>query len=88
MITKNMLIGMLGGLAAGSILGILFAPDKGCNTRKKIGQKGEDLKNGVKDGVNNLVTSLGNNYKEMISEVGDYIGENKSSIGKEKNDLK
>lgn len=85
--TKNMLIGMLGGLAAGSILGVLFAPDKGCNTRRKIGQQGEDLKNGVKDGVNNLVTSLGNNYNEIISEVGTFIDESKSTLGKSKNNL-
>ena len=33
-------LGVLAGIAAGAILGILFAPDKGTQTRKKIVNKG------------------------------------------------
>ena len=41
--TKKAVLGVLAGLAAGAAIGILFAPDKGSNTRKKISQKGQDL---------------------------------------------
>ena len=40
---------MLAGLAAGAALGILFAPDKGTETRRKIAEKGSDLADSVKD---------------------------------------
>ena len=35
------------GVAAGAILGILFAPDKGSETRRKISDKGKDYADGM-----------------------------------------
>ena len=33
---KSNILGVVAGLAAGTLLGVLFAPDKGSKTRKKI----------------------------------------------------
>lgn len=41
------LLGVLAGIAAGAALGVLFAPDKGTNTRKNIARKGEDLADAI-----------------------------------------
>ncbi|SEL94938.1 Gas vesicle protein [Aquimarina amphilecti] len=35
---SNTLLGIIAGTAIGATLGILFAPDKGVNTRKKIAE--------------------------------------------------
>ncbi|RYY68649.1 MAG: YtxH domain-containing protein [Chitinophagaceae bacterium] len=37
------LAGIIAGLGTGALLGVLFAPDKGSKTRKKLLKKGKDL---------------------------------------------
>jgi len=45
-------LGLLAGLAAGAVLGILFAPEKGTETRRKIAEKGEDYVDEIKKMMN------------------------------------
>ena len=56
----KLVTGVLIGAAAGAILGILFAPDKGSETRTRIGKKGSDLSNSVRDKINDLVDGISN----------------------------
>jgi len=46
-----MLIALGAGLAIGGVLGVLFAPDKGVNTRHKIADKGKKLADQIKHKV-------------------------------------
>ncbi|MCL4481924.1 MAG: YtxH domain-containing protein, partial [Bacteroidetes bacterium] len=39
--TGKVLLGVLAGVAAGALIGILFAPAKGSRTRRRILKKGE-----------------------------------------------
>jgi gas vesicle protein len=47
--TGKIIGALLVGAAIGGALGILFAPDKGSVTRKRLFSKGEELKDNLKD---------------------------------------
>jgi gas vesicle protein len=46
------------GLVAGGVLGVLFAPDKGENTRKKIADSGKKMTDTVKEKMSNLKVNI------------------------------
>ncbi|MGB8490598.1 MAG: YtxH domain-containing protein [Bacteroidales bacterium] len=66
----RMFLGILAGLAAGTIIGILFAPDKGSATREKIVHKGEDYVDNLKTKINGILSNSGkrnSKVKEGVS---------------------
>jgi gas vesicle protein len=69
MSTGKVLLGLLAGIAAGATLGILFAPDKGSTTRRKITQKGEDYVEELEDKFNDVVNGLSRRFEAMKGEV-------------------
>lgn len=59
---------LLTGFALGLIVGILYAPDKGSYTRRRISDKGNDLKNQFADFVDNLAAK----FENAADEIEDY----------------
>lgn len=80
---RNILIGVLGCFAIGVALGVLFAPDKGCNTRSKIAKTRKDLKNNIKETIKEtvdyLISSAESKYEKLAS-----AAENAIDAGKQK----
>ena len=84
---SDVVVGILGGSAVGAILGILFAPDKGSNTRRKIAEKGTDLKDNIKGNFNDFVASIEDQYSNFTSNAEDVIEEGKSKLERMSNDI-
>jgi len=61
-------LAVLAGLAAGALLGVLFAPDKGTITRKKIIKKSEDYAEGLKVKFDEFIDSINKNVEGVKAE--------------------
>jgi len=70
--TKKMLIGIFSGLITGAIIGVLFAPHKGSDTRKRIMRQSDDYADTVKEKVNEYVDVINEKFEKAKKEISDY----------------
>jgi gas vesicle protein len=61
----KVLAALLAGVAAGVAIGILFAPDKGSETRDKLTDSLKNLGNSIKDRAADEINNL-SNFKEKV----------------------
>ena len=66
---SKVLVGLLAGLAAGAALGLLFAPEKGTDTRDRLSQSIKDLSDSIKDKAADEINNLANLKDKVVSSV-------------------
>ena len=84
----KVLLGALAGFAAGAVIGILFAPDKGSNTRKSISSKSDDYADMLKEKFDEMLDKLGKKYENTKDDAEDLVAKGKSKYNEVKNDLR
>ena len=62
----------LTGVALGVLAGILLAPDKGSETRRKLSEKGNNLKNKFNDFIDSIHDRFGE-AKEEADDLADDV---------------
>ena len=61
---NKMLLGLLAGLAIGAALGVALAPAKGTTTLRRITRKGEELFDDAKEGFDDLISGISDQFAE------------------------
>jgi len=67
---------LIAGFAAGVLVGFLFAPDKGSETRRRLAERGNDLK----DKFNDFVDSLSDKVDDLADEANDFANKAKAQF--------
>lgn len=74
--TSKILLGFVAGAAIGGALGILLAPDKGSETRRKIVEKGSEM--------GESLTGFGETVKDKFNDVVENV---KGTFNRTKNSM-
>lgn len=88
MSSSKLIVGFLAGAAVGALAGILLAPDKGSNTRKKIADKTGDLSDTVKKSFNKFIDGVKDTYSGAKEEADEFGEKVKAKLGEAKNEVK
>ena len=82
----KVLLGVIAGVAAGALLGVLFAPEKGLDTRKKISRKEEDLAGSLKEKFSKFLDTISGKFemaKDEVTDIADNFQAKSEEIKKE-----
>lgn len=70
--TSKILLALVGGVALGAAIGVLLAPDKGSETRKKIKDTARDLSDKAKDKFRQTMKTA-SDFKSRVEEEAEEL---------------
>lgn len=74
----NLLLGLVSGAAAGAILGLLYAPKKGKDTRKAITDKGDEYIKGANRSIHDFTDSVNHKMEALKARTKAGVTSSKS----------
>lgn len=86
--SASAIMGFLVGAAAGAAVGILFAPESGVKTRKKIKDQSQKISEDVKSNVAHKIDDLSKYVSGFVDETRDKIAELEKTTKQEVKNVK
>jgi gas vesicle protein len=81
MSTSKVLLGVVVGLAAGAMAGILMAPDSGSETRRKLSSKGQGMVDDLRGKFNDFLDGFMSHVETVKDDAHDLADRAKAKIG-------
>ena len=69
----KVILGVVSGIAVGAVLGVLFAPEKGSKTRRKILETGNEYTDNLKEKFSDLYEDVSNKYENLLEDAKEYV---------------
>jgi gas vesicle protein len=83
----NQASGFILGAIVGGVLGVLFAPNKGSETRRKIANSRDNFSNSVKDEYGNLVNMVNQEISDVKVKANEALEHGLARVEKVKSNL-
>jgi gas vesicle protein len=84
MSSGKVLLGVLAGVAAGALIGVLFAPEKGSVTRRRISKKGDDYLDELKEKFDDFFDTVTKDAEIIKDRSNEIITNGTAHVGKPK----
>ncbi len=83
----KVILGVLAGLAAGALMGVLFAPDKGSESMSRITKKGDEYLNSVRERFNSILDAISGQFNGGKVEASDFRETSKNNSKESKREV-
>ncbi len=84
----NAILGFMAGAAVGAGIGLLYAPDKGTTTRKKIKNQAQKVSDEMKETVSHRIDELNKYVAGFVDETKSKIADLEKKTRQEVKDVK
>lgn len=83
----KVMLSVLAGVAVGAAVGVLFAPNKGSKTRKKIAKKKDDYSDLLEEKFDDLIADITDKFDKVKGDVSNFSHKTKAKVRKVKRDI-
>ncbi len=84
----KMILSIAVGVAAGAVIGVLLAPDKGSETRRKISERSNEYADGLKTKFNDFIESMLDKFDSVKAEAENLAHKGMNKADEIKNEVK